>query len=43
MPKGTIEAGDESVELCKIADIVESCLQKEEEVPVQDTQTLKQP
>jgi hypothetical protein len=32
MPKGTTEAGDESFQLCRIANIVEVHLQKVEEV-----------
>jgi hypothetical protein len=41
MPEGTPEAGDESVQLHRIADLVEVRLRKEEEVTVQATQALK--
>jgi hypothetical protein len=41
MLEGTTEAGDESVQLRKIVDIVEVHLQKEEEVTAQATQALK--
>ena len=41
MPEGTTEAGDESVQLCRIVDIVEVHLRKEEEVTTQATQALK--
>jgi hypothetical protein len=33
MPEGTLEAGDESVQLHTIADLVKVCLRKAEEVP----------
>jgi hypothetical protein len=42
MPEGTTEAGDESVQLRRIADIVEVRLRKVEEVTTQATQALKQ-
>jgi hypothetical protein len=42
MPEGTTEAGDESVQLHRIADIVEVRLRKVEEVTTQATQALKQ-
>jgi chromosome segregation ATPase len=42
MPEGTTEAGDESVQLRRIADIVEVRLRKAEEVTAQATQALKQ-
>jgi hypothetical protein len=42
MPEGTTEVGDESVQLCRIADIAEVCLQKVEEVTLQAIQALKQ-
>jgi hypothetical protein len=42
MLEGTTEAGDESVQICRIADIVEVHLRKVEEVTTQDTQALNQ-
>jgi hypothetical protein len=41
MPEGTPEAGDESVQLCRIFDLIEVHLRKAEEVTVQDNQALK--
>jgi hypothetical protein len=41
MPEGTPEAGDESVQLRRIVDLVEVHLRKVEEVTVQATQALK--
>jgi hypothetical protein len=41
MPEGTTEAGDESVQLRRIADLVEVRLRKAEEVTAQATQALK--
>jgi hypothetical protein len=41
MLEGTTEVGDESVQLHRIADLVEVRLRKAEEVTVQDTQDLK--
>jgi hypothetical protein len=40
MPGGTTEVGDESIQLCRIVDIVKVRLQKVEEVTVQTTQAL---
>jgi hypothetical protein len=42
IPEGTTEAGDESVQLCRIADIVEVRIRKAEEVIAQATQALQQ-
>jgi hypothetical protein len=42
MPEETIEGRDESVQLCRIVDIVEVHLCKVEEVTVQATQSIKQ-
>jgi ElaB/YqjD/DUF883 family membrane-anchored ribosome-binding protein len=39
--EGTIEEGDEFVQLCKIADIVEVLLRSAEEVTTQVTQALQ--
>jgi hypothetical protein len=41
IPEGTIEAGDESVHLCGIANIVKVHLRKAEEVTTQATHALK--
>jgi hypothetical protein len=41
MPEGTPEAGDESVQLRRIVDLVEVRLRKAEEVTTQATQALK--
>jgi hypothetical protein len=40
--EGTTEAGDEPIQLCKIANTIEVCLQKAEEATTQATQALKQ-
>ena len=42
LPEGTTEAGDEPVQLHRIADTVEVRLQKAEEATAQATQDLKQ-
>jgi hypothetical protein len=41
LPEGTVEEGDESIQLHKIVDIVEVCLQHAQEEKAQATQALK--